>query len=164
MQPNAWTSQQGAAHTRKVRSCGARVSTPKLCRGLVCANSRATFQPFYRLASDERRAWADLILLKSAVHMCKTRRITGCLVYWYDSRLGCERSRVQFPEQPVSGTVVGQPLALRRASGIKRSQHSHVVNGATVELSCCSALCRRRLVRSRRPFRKLICSCGKFAA
>ena len=24
----------------------------------------------------------------------------GCLVSWHDSRLGCERSRVQFPEQP----------------------------------------------------------------
>ena len=25
----------------------------------------------------------------------------GCLVLWYDSRLGCERSWVQFPEQPL---------------------------------------------------------------
>ena len=26
---------------------------------------------------------------------------SSCLVYWYDSRSGCERSRVQFPEQPL---------------------------------------------------------------
>ena len=25
---------------------------------------------------------------------------TGCWVCWYDSRLGCERPRVKFPEQP----------------------------------------------------------------
>ena len=29
------------------------------------------------------------------------KALIGCLVQWYDSRLGCERSRVQFPEQPM---------------------------------------------------------------
>ena len=27
-------------------------------------------------------------------------RSLGYLLYWYDSRVGCEQSRVQFPEQP----------------------------------------------------------------
>ena len=26
--------------------------------------------------------------------------VIGCLVYWYDSRSGCERSQLQFPDQP----------------------------------------------------------------
>ena len=41
---------------------------------------------------------------------------SGCLVYWHDSRLGCERSRVQFPEQPMSPSAAHcSPVHTRRA-------------------------------------------------
>ena len=31
-----------------------------------------------------------------------TPKSAGCLVLWHDSRFGCERSRAQFPEQPMT--------------------------------------------------------------